>query len=287
MKPTKKTTGMIALFTLSVSLSSPALAGLSGIYEPGCNACRENPVDYCDFSREHAITVFGITELTDQKINGIKEGCYNNPLDYGLDKQWAMRFFGLMEVNNCRENPSACGLDGELKILKTGDGTVTGKHTGVDSGPPFPLDCGENCTAKFPLHTTVTLTATSANSKVTWGGDCQHATGGNTCDLTIDTHKVVAAAFETSAPTTTADKKFALFVTKIGKGNISINDQTCEEKCGITEYPEGATVTLTATSTEESATQITWDVVTCQPNQSNCPITMTQHQAVTVTFTVP
>ncbi|OQW92392.1 MAG: hypothetical protein BWK78_01835 [Thiotrichaceae bacterium IS1] len=559
MKLIKKTTGMVALFSLSLSLSTPVLAGLSGIYEPGCNACRENPAD-CDFSKEHAIAVFNITELTNQQVSSIKEGCYNNPfdcgmnedwaiktfqianpqeikngcynnpLDCGMDQDWAKQVFGLTDVNatevnpNCREKPSDCGLDkdwaiktfqipvvnpqdiktgcynnpldcgmnkdwakqvfgltdvnnetvnkdcrekpsdcgldkdwaiktfgiteevdpndtkavcrddliacgvtkeqaktvfgltdvnsdnlkqdcrnspescgldkewamntfkitavnpddikqecrgnlqacgitkeqvmdsfglkeamfdehnvltipvisasyqgiplqvtdvtmtmqpgpllqdgkgyfqfklekifkevpweyqdamGELKVLKTGQGVVTSKLAGGDNNTPSVLDCGEPCIATFPLHTPVTLTATSENSTVTWGGDCATAVG-ETCDLTIDNHKVVAVAFSptTATPPSTSAKKFALFVTKIGEGNVSINDQTCGEKCEIAEYSEGDILTLTATPTH-STVNITWDVATCQPHQPTCTITMTQHQAITVTFTTP
>lgn len=70
--------------------------------------------------------------------------------------------------------PKAC----PLVIKKTGDGNVQSDHS--------ELDCGQACTAKFPIGTKVTLSAVPSvtGSRYQWGGKC---TGSNsTCTVTID-----------------------------------------------------------------------------------------------------
>lgn len=83
-----------------------------------------------------------------------------------------------------------------LTIGLLGPGAASGRVTSSPAG----IDCSPTCTASFNTNDVVTLTATPVTGSlatfVTWTGACSGTTP--TCDVTMDTDKVVGARFTQS-----------------------------------------------------------------------------------------
>jgi hypothetical protein len=81
--------------------------------------------------------------------------------------------------------------DYSMTVLKKGNGT--GRVASLDGG----IDCGPTCSVKYPVHTTVTLTATPDRGMVfvKWSPS-KLCTGTGPCQITLDKAKKVTAFFD-------------------------------------------------------------------------------------------
>ncbi len=72
--------------------------------------------------------------------------------------------------------------------------TLNGPGAGVVTSTPAGIDCGTDCSERYPDNTVVTLTATQATGSLFagWDGAC---TGTSSCVLTMDAARSVAATF--------------------------------------------------------------------------------------------
>jgi probable HAF family extracellular repeat protein len=125
-----------------------------------------------------------------------------------------------------------------LNIQEQGSGVGT-----VTSAPPG-IDCGQACTALFPISSFLTLTATPAinSSFVGWGGDCSGASA--VVSVTLSSAKICIAQFNSSPGTST------LIVSKVGSGAGNVTSSPVGINCGLScsaPFATGTTVTLSAT----------------------------------------
>jgi len=129
-----------------------------------------------------------------------------------------------------------------LTVTKTGRGNITG--TGIS--------CGPDCTGDYPKNTSITLTASPADSyQVTWSGACSGTT--TTCAITMDQSKTVTATFSRIP-------SFELTVSKAGPGEGTVTGEgiNCGEDC-TDQYPPNTQVTLTAVpATVPNSTFLNW-----------------------------
>ena len=160
-----------------------------------------------------------------------------------------------------------------LRVLRPGSGK------GSVSSSPAGITCGDNCSNSYPVGTQVTLTAKAGDiSAFTgWSGAC---TGTSlTCVVNMNSASTVEATFKTL---------YALVVNKAGTGNGTINSSdggiTCSLNCttGARGYPEGTTVTLTATPDAYSVFS-GWSGA-CAGTAATCQVAVTQQRVVTATF---
>lgn len=114
-----------------------------------------------------------------------------------------------------------------LSVTKSGNGTVTSSPTGIS--------CGADCSKSFDASTVVTLTAVpeSGATFVGWSGACKGSSA--TCELTIDSDKIVSAAFRDSTTT-----KTYTITASAGKGG------TIDQKGKVKVY-QGMNITFNVT----------------------------------------
>ncbi len=159
-----------------------------------------------------------------------------------------------------------------LSVQKSGDGSGTVAGTGIDCG----LDCSESFLAESnPASRTVTLTAAPSNgSRLTSWSGCD-SINGNTCTVSVNSNKIVTAAFAAS---------YMLAINYSGSGLGYVASSPSGSECGVDCYYSGTGVTLTATpNVGHSFTSWTGcDSV----NGNTCTVTMNQNRTVTATFTL-
>ena len=160
-----------------------------------------------------------------------------------------------------------------LSVATAGNGTVTSDVGGINCGAN-----GTVCSASFTIGTAVKLTATPAGGATFsgWSG-CDSATG-NTCDLSMNTDRSVAASF--------GIQTFALTVNKLGNGTGTLTSSPAGIACGGTcsaFFNAGTIVTLTAVSAADS--DFTGWSGACT-GTGNCVVTMDAAKSVTATFTL-
>jgi hypothetical protein len=163
----------------------------------------------------------------------------------------------------------------ELAFTKagTGDGTLT-----ITPRSGTPSSCAENCTRKFALGTTLTLTAVpKAGSVFTgWSGACG---GTRTCSLTMDAARSVTANFaKVTLPTITYVKAGS------GSGTVSFQHDRRTESCTSTctkAYSKPSRVRLVATP-ERGSVFVGWQG-DCRGTRS-CTLAVTEAKSVTAVF---
>ena len=161
-----------------------------------------------------------------------------------------------------------------LTVTKAGTGSG-----GVTSNPAG-IDCGATCTHQYSDNTMVTLTATAdpGSSFTGWSGE--GCTGTGTCSVTMSQARTVTATF-------TQNALHDLTVNKDGTGTGGVTSSPVGIDCGATctyGFPEGVSVTLTATPTFGS-TFAGWSGEGCT-GTGTCIVSMTQARTVTATFTL-
>ncbi|HJR44525.1 MAG TPA: hypothetical protein VJ927_02875 [Actinomycetota bacterium] len=172
-----------------------------------------------------------------------------------------------------------------LTITKAGSGTglVTSTSSPAQTDQ---INCGSKCTASYPAATQVTLTATPDQGMTFAGwsnGGCTGTTP--TCQVTVNAANGVTATF--NSPTT-----WQLTVEKSGSGTGSVAatsnpSQATQVNCGPTcqvNYPNNATVTLTATADIDSDF-FGWSGGGCSGSELTCNVLMSENKTVTATFT--
>ena len=129
----------------------------------------------------------------------------------------------------------------KVKNEGTGTGTVTSSPAGIN--------CGATCSFEFEEGKEVTLTAVAVSGSefVSWAGACA---GSSTCKVTMSAAREVTAAFDLK-PT----PSYTLTVQREGAGSGSVTSGPPGIDCGADcteDYPEGISVTLTATPAGDS-----------------------------------
>lgn len=184
-----------------------------------------------------------------------------------------------LALAGCGNGSSATGHGGGSGDV-AGSGVVLSvglKGGGRVRSAPAGIDCGNQCSARYPAATIVTLTAVpdSGQSFAGWAGDCS---GTASCTLTMDRAHAVTAVFQASG-----SASVPLLVTRSGAGSGSVISSPAGIDCGNTcaaDFPDGSTVTLTATPAPGSA--FTGFGGDCSRNP--CTLSMTQVRRVTATF---
>ncbi len=119
-------------------------------------------------------------------------------------------------LSACSDGDGSSGAP--LSVAVNGAGTVTSDPSGID--------CGEDCDARFPLNSSVTLTATAdADAAFTgWSGD--GCTGTEPCTLVMDRSYDVVATFESAAPNEVLNRvvTFSTGIFDDGAAEISAYD---------------------------------------------------------------
>jgi uncharacterized repeat protein (TIGR02543 family) len=143
-----------------------------------------------------------------------------------------------------------------LALTPVGPGTVSAQPTSANN--------------MYNVGTVVTLTATpAANGQFTgWSGACSGTAA--TCAVTMNAAQSVTATF--------ALKQFALSVTPVGPGTVSVQPSAANNL-----YNAGTLVTLTATPAANA--QFTGWSGACSGTAATCAVTMNATQSVTATFT--
>jgi hypothetical protein len=139
---------------------------------------------------------------------------------------------------------AACG-----KVIDNVDVTVTTVGPGTVMSDPAVL-------TDLPRGTSVTLTA--VGELIAWGGGCS---GSSACTLTADEDVTVTASFENAE---------TLTVAASGAGTGTTTSTPAGIDCGATcmsDFPMGAVVTLTQTTTDPDTRIGGWVDPSCSKNQ--------------------
>jgi Divergent InlB B-repeat domain/PASTA domain len=160
----------------------------------------------------------------------------------------------------------------ELKVIKTGSGTVTSSPSGIE--------CGSTCSAPFSQGEAVTLTAVSGpgSEPVKWSG-CGSIVEGK-CTVTMSIDRTVKATFEAHM--------VELKVKKGGLGDGTVTSEPAGINCGATcsaKFAEASTVTLSGKPTGESQAAL-WSGCNSVTAENKCLVTMTGAREVSATFNV-
>src|SRR5207248_3206571 len=122
-----------------------------------------------------------------------------------------------------------------LSVGVSGSGVVTSSPSGID--------CGATCSAPYVFNSVVRLTATAAAGSVFigWSNDCGSSTDGTTCDVLMNSARLVTATFK---------PLYALTVTRSGSGSGVVTSGPSGIDCGAVctaSYVADTQVRLTAT----------------------------------------
>jgi hypothetical protein len=166
---------------------------------------------------------------------GVTVNLYNTA--YGKQTFLALGESGAMLQSDPLAPPSAY----TLTVTKSGTGT------GTVTSEPAGISCGSDCSESYSPDTSVMLTATptSGSTFTGWsGGGCS---GTGTCTVTMTDDATVTATFTVPL--------YALTITKSGTGSGTVTSEPAGISCGSDcseSYPQGTSVTLTATSSSGS-----------------------------------
>lgn len=159
--------------------------------------------------------------------------------------------------------------DQMLTVTTSGSGTVVSNPSGVD--------CSNSCSASFPSGTAVTLNAQPAAGYAFrgWGGACS---GVGNCNVTLASTQLVTAAFGS----TSAGADYVLTLEQSGAGTVTSNPSgiQCQSSCSAS-FASAATVILAA-QPAAGYTFAGWGGA-CS-GSSNCTVSMSANQSVTVNF---
>jgi|GEM_PF-3440072 len=161
-----------------------------------------------------------------------------------------------------------------LSVATSGNGTVTSNVGGINCGTG-----GSVCTASFTVGTPVQLTAAASGGATFsgWSG-CDSATG-NSCNVTLNTDRSIAASFGVQT--------FALTVNKLGAGSGTVTSSPAGVNCGSTcsaFFNSGVAVTLTAAPAADSDFT-SWSGCDSATG-ATCTVAMSSAKSVAATFTL-
>jgi uncharacterized protein (DUF2141 family) len=161
----------------------------------------------------------------------------------------------------------------QLTVSKSGTGSGN-----VTSSPPG-IDCGSDCSEQYASGTLVTLTATPAagSSFTGWSANCT-ITGGNACQVTMDTARTVTATFTLNT--------YLLAVVKSGNGSGTVTSSPGGIDCGndcSESFNFGTVVILTATP-GPGAYLVGWSSECVVTGTYTCQVQIDSSKQVTATF---
>jgi chitinase len=151
-----------------------------------------------------------------------------------------------------------------------------GTGTGTVTSSPGGIDCGSDCSERYPSGTVVTLSATPASDATFAGWSGGGCSGTGACPVTLSSAKNVTATFTL--------KTYTLKVSKSGTGKGTVTSSPTGITCGSTcakAFPQGTAVSLTATPYTGSAFA-GWGGA-CSGSGA-CQVTLTSAQSVTASF---
>jgi len=155
-----------------------------------------------------------------------------------------------------------------------------GTGTGTITSTPAGINCGTDCLQSFAPGTSVTLTATPANSSTFtgWGGACS---GTGTCTVTMSQARNVTAGFSSLAP---PPASYQLTIDDRGTGLGTVTSTPAGINCGddcIQSFAAGSSVQLTA---KPAAGSVFAGWGGACSGTGTCTVTMSQARTVTVQF---
>lgn len=230
--------------------------------------------------KDHAVTViFNLKEfaLTVQKIGGSTSGKVICELEEGPEPCRAKYTWGasvtviavaepgyeFSKWESCDKEPTPGSCEVEIEEARTITVTFTKEvvsiyftlkvikvGTGIVTSSPAGIYCGATCEAKFEEGKEVTLTATASVGATFAGWSGSGCSGIGTCKVTMSAAKEVTATFEPKPMTS-----YSLTVQREGTGSGTVTSNPPGIECGADcteDYPEGTSVTLTATAADGS-----------------------------------
>jgi len=232
--------------------------------------------------KDHAVTViFNLKEfaLTVQKIGGSTSGKVICELEEGPEPCRAKYTWGVSVTviavaepgyefskwESCDKEPTPGSCEVEIEEARTVTVTfikevvpiyftlkVAKAGTGLGTLASFPagINCGATCEAKFEEGKEVTLTATPSVGSTFAGWSGSGCSGTGICKVTMSAAKEVTATFEPKPMTS-----YSLTVQREGTGSGTVTSNPPGIECGADcteDYPEGTSVTLTATAADGS-----------------------------------
>ena len=158
----------------------------------------------------------------------------------------------------------------------TGAGTITSSPPGITCASSGGSPSGQ-CSAPFPIGTSVTLTATTSNFGGWLSGGCSGTAA--TCNITLAADTTVSAAFGTA---------YTLGLTVTGPGAVSAGSGAIVN-CGqggpcSGGFPSGTAVVLTATPNAGGALSA-WGGDCAASSGTTCTLSMSQARTATAAFT--
>jgi hypothetical protein len=160
-----------------------------------------------------------------------------------------------------------------LTVNEVGQGTVTSTDAAINCS-----NGTGSCTAVYISGSSVTLNATAAagSTFTGWSGPCS---GGNPCNLVMNSNLTATATFATVVP------NYTLTVNEVGQGTVTSTDGVinCTNSSGTCSavYASGSSVTLNATAATGS-TFMGWSGPCSGRNP--CSVVMNSNLTATATF---
>jgi hypothetical protein len=158
-----------------------------------------------------------------------------------------------------------------LTVIPAGGGT------GSVTSTPAGINCGTDCSERYNIGTSVTLTASASISSNFVGWSACDTASGTTCTVTMNDPRAATASFDL--------KQFALTVNRAGVGSAlgSVSSSPAGINCGTDcseTYTYNTVVTLTASPSLLFSTWSGCDAVA----GATCIVNMNSVKSVTATF---
>lgn len=198
-------------------------------------------------------------------------------------------------------NSSSQGLIDALRFLHTADLKVSKSGTGTGTvtespGGPGGIVCGSICTQTVVVSGIAVLTlhaAPDAGSRLGGWSGCGHVTAAGDCQVFLDSFSNVTATFDlaTSAPPPSGTYPLSVIYQpeeagQSGSVTSTPTGITCPGSQCTSNFPSGATVTLTASPSPGSYFDY-WAGCGSTFAESTCTVTMDQARSVTAYFGYP
>ncbi len=163
----------------------------------------------------------------------------------------------------------------DLSVNLTGLGTVTSAPGGIA--------CGTDCNESYDTGTTVTLTAAPAAGYQFTSWSAAGCPGSGSCVIVMNASTSVTATF---APVASGQVALNVIVQGTGAGSVASNPAgiACGNDCSE-QYPQGSSVTLTATA-QPGSTFSGWSGVCSGSGTGTCTVAMTATRTAIANFTL-
>ncbi len=183
------------------------------------------------------------------------------------------------------QSPGGLTTDSEAETLDVSLAVaITGSGSGTVTSDPAGISCPAQCSATFPIGTTVSLFGSAASGSSFAGITGCDAYVLGTCTLTMSTARSVTAKFDGGGSSPPPGSNSTLSVSKTGTGSGTVSSSPSGISCGATcsaAFSQGTAVTLSATPGSGS-TFAGWGGA-CSGTGS-CVVTMSADASATATF---